>query len=71
MLKTIQEENMEKKQAWNKHNLLKAIKRDYILWLFVLPGLILTFIFSYVPLYGVQIAFRNYNAKLGFLEVTG
>jgi len=57
---------MEKKQAWNKHNLLKAIKRDYILWLFVLPGLILTFIFSYVPLYGVQIAFRNYNAKLGF-----
>ena len=57
---------MEKKQAWNKQNLLKAIKRDYILWLFVLPGLILTFIFSYVPLYGVQIAFRNYNAKLGF-----
>ena len=57
---------MEKKQVWNKHNLLKAIKRDYILWLFVLPGLILTFIFSYVPLYGVQIAFRNYNAKLGF-----
>ena len=28
--------------------------------------MILTFIFSYIPMYGVQIAFRNYNAKLGF-----
>lgn len=45
---------------------LKNLKRDYPLWLFVLPGMIITFIFSYIPLYGVQIAFRNYNAKLGF-----
>lgn len=44
----------------------KAFKTDLPLWLFVLPGIILTFIFSYVPMYGVQIAFRNYNAKLGF-----
>lgn len=45
---------------------VKNFKRDFSLWLFVLPGMIITFIFSYIPLYGVQIAFRNYNAKLGF-----
>lgn len=47
-------------------NFIKNLKRDYVLWLFVLPGIVITFIFSYIPLYGVQIAFRNYNAKLGF-----
>jgi len=49
-----------------KVGFFKSIKKDLPLWLFVLPGIILTFIFSYVPMYGVQIAFRNYNAKLGF-----
>lgn len=44
----------------------KVIKRDYPLWVFVLPGLIITFIFSYIPLYGVQIAFRDYSPTLGF-----
>lgn len=51
-----------------RKNFIKVFKRDYPLWLFVLPGIILTFIFSYIPLYGIQIAFRNYNAKLGFWD---
>lgn len=42
-----------------------ALKRDISLWLFCLPGIILTFIFSYIPMYGVQIAFRRYNARDG------
>lgn len=46
----------------------KMVKRDIALWMFVLPGLILTFIFSYIPLYGVQIAFRDYVPRLGFFE---
>lgn len=45
----------------------KAMKRDFPLWMFVLPGLVLTFIFSYIPLYGVQIAFRDYSPTLGFM----
>lgn len=44
----------------------RVMKRDYPLWLFVLPGLVITFIFSYIPLYGVQIAFRDYMPTLGF-----
>lgn len=43
-----------------------AIRGDISLWMFVLPGLIITFIFSYIPMYGVQIAFRDYNPRLGF-----
>lgn len=33
--------------------------------MFVLPGMVITFVFSYVPLYGLQIAFRRYSAKKG------
>ncbi len=36
------------------------------LYLLLLPGIILTIIYKYVPMYGVQIAFRDYNAALGF-----
>ncbi|MDE6357717.1 MAG: ABC transporter permease subunit [Eubacteriales bacterium] len=44
----------------------RNLQRDISLWLFVIPGMIVTFIFSYIPMYGVQIAFRNYNFKDGF-----
>lgn len=32
----------------------------------LIPGIIITFIFCYIPLYGVIIAFENYNVGLGF-----
>lgn len=32
----------------------------------LLPGLIFTFIFCYIPLYGVIIAFQDYNVSMGF-----
>ena len=32
----------------------------------LIPGVIVTFIFSYIPLYGVIIAFENYNVGKGF-----
>lgn len=48
-----------------KTSFITRIWRDRSLWLFCLPGMILTFIFSYIPMYGVQIAFRKYNARLG------
>ncbi|WP_455615931.1 ABC transporter permease [Eisenbergiella sp.] len=34
--------------------------------LLLLPGVVLTFIFSYIPLYGLVIAFEKYNPGLGF-----
>ena len=44
---------------------MRALRRDISLWLFCVPGVVLTFIFSYIPMYGVQLAFRRYNAKAG------
>ncbi|MDO4293270.1 MAG: ABC transporter permease subunit [Eubacteriales bacterium] len=53
------------KQPKKKGTTVRAFKRDVSLYLFCLPGIILTFIFSYIPMYGVQLAFRRYNAKAG------
>ena len=50
-----------------KGRTVRAFKRDLSLWLFCVPGVVLTFIFSYIPMYGIQLAFRRYNAKAGIL----
>jgi putative aldouronate transport system permease protein len=42
------------------------IKRAWPLYAMLVPGLILLFIFNYTPMYGVKIAFQNYNPGLGF-----
>ena len=41
------------------------MKGNWDLLFFCLPGMILTVIYHYIPIYGVQIAFRNYKAKKG------
>ena len=41
------------------------MKGNWDLLFFCLPGMILTLIYHYIPIYGVQIAFRNYKAKRG------
>ncbi len=42
------------------------LKKQWPYHLMLLPGVILIFIFSYVPLYGLVIAFEKYNPGLGF-----
>ncbi len=54
-------------QTEKKKTFRELLRRDWVLLLFVLPGLIITFIYSYIPMYGVQIAFRNYNPRDGFM----
>lgn len=41
------------------------LKNNFDLYLFLLPAVVVTFIFSYIPIYGVQIAFRNFSARRG------
>ena len=48
--------------------MIKRLKRDWPFHLLLIPGVVLTFIFSYVPLYGVIIGFQNYNPGLGMLK---
>ena len=56
---------MKTRKVRKKGSTMRALRRDISLWLFCVPGVVLTFIFSYIPMYGVQLAFRRYNAKAG------
>jgi len=46
--------------------LKKRMLSCWDLYLLLLPGIILTLIYKYIPMYGIQIAFRDYSAALGF-----
>ncbi|MCL2866881.1 MAG: ABC transporter permease subunit [Clostridia bacterium] len=46
--------------------MVKRLRRDMPFHLLLLPGVVLTFIFSYLPIYGIIMAFQNYNPGLGF-----
>ena len=43
----------------------KNIQKHYQLYLMVLPGLLIILIFNYIPMYGIQIAFREYSFSTG------
>ncbi len=47
--------------------LKKSLRNNWEFWLFVLPGMVVTFIFSYIPLYGIQIAFKQFSPRKGIL----
>ena len=48
-----------------KQGFKKAFKNNWQLYVLVLPALIYFFVFNYLPLYGIQIAFRDYKAVHG------
>lgn len=41
--------------------------RERYLWLMILPVVVYYIVFSYIPMYGVTIAFKEYNVGLGIL----
>lgn len=42
------------------------IRRNWVLYLFILPAFLYFLIFAYVPMYGIQIAFKDFVATKGF-----
>ena len=55
--------------SWLKYQLIdwkKALKRDYDVYLLILPVIAYFVIFCYIPMYGIQIAFKNYSPAYGF-----
>lgn len=46
-------------------NVRKKLKRFWPLYLIFVPGVIYLFINCYIPMFGIQIAFRQYNARDG------
>ncbi|MDR1421160.1 MAG: ABC transporter permease subunit [Treponema sp.] len=48
--------------------MLERFKRELPLHILLVPGIVLTFIFSYMPIYGLIMAFEDYNPGLGFFR---
>ena len=44
----------------------RFFKREYLLYVMILPGLLYIILFKYIPMYGVTIAFREYSVFKGF-----
>jgi len=51
-----------------KEQLVREIKRNWGLYLLVSIPVAYLIIFKYIPMYGVQIAFRDFKVGLGFME---
>ena len=49
-------------------NLISDIKRDAYLYLLLLFPMLYYFVFKYIPMYGVTIAFKDYNMFQGILQ---
>ncbi|XID93856.1 ABC transporter permease [Paenibacillaceae bacterium WGS1546] len=48
--------------------LWKDMVKDKWLYLFLAPSIVLVFVFSYVPLYGIVLAFKNYNGLTSIMD---
>lgn len=48
-----------------KRGYLADIKRNYQIYLMILPALLMVLLFCYGPMYGIQIAFKNYRVLEG------
>ena len=61
---------MKKSKSINEHDLYKRtwrrdLKENYELYLFVIPAIVMVFLFHYLPMYGIQIAFKNFKPIQG------
>lgn len=45
---------------------MRLLKRNWILYLFLLPAVLYLVLFKYVPMYGIQIAFKDYSLAKGY-----
>lgn len=57
---------MRKVARWAR--LRRRLCNDWQLYLLVLPAVVYVLLFHYVPMYGVQIAFKNYSTKKGIWD---
>lgn len=57
---------MARKQTLYKNKTKWNLKQNWSLYLMLLPAVILLLIFSYYPMYGVSIAFQDYQPVYGF-----
>lgn len=56
------------KRAEHRTSFAARLRRDKWLYLLLLPGLLYFLVFKYVPMWGVMLAFQNYQPFTGFLK---
>lgn len=56
---------MEKTKKQKKINFKQILKKNWVFYLFILPMLIYVIIFNYIPMYGIQLAFKDYRVADG------
>ena len=59
---------MRNKMHRIKNKKLIKLFQNYELILFVIPAMVIIFLFNYVPMYGVQIAFKDFNIAKGIVD---
>lgn len=52
----------------NQNTVSKQFKKQWRLLLFLTPGILCFLIFSYLPMFGIVVAFQDYNIFKGFLR---
>lgn len=70
MTKTEQTEKIigsDLKESRPKRLQLKNFKENLELFVLTLPGIVLLFIFNYMPIFGIIVAFKKFNPNLGIL----
>jgi len=48
-----------------KETIFSTFMRDWQLWIMIIPAILVIFIFNYIPMYGVQLAFREFDFTKG------
>jgi putative aldouronate transport system permease protein len=56
------------KSAASNGSLMRRWQRDKWLYLLLLPGVLYFLVFKYIPMWGVVLAFKNYQPFLGFMK---
>lgn len=57
----------QKREAKSKNSFLREIRKNQLMYLLMLPGILLIFVFAYLPMLGIVIAFQDYNAVKGIM----
>lgn len=55
------------RKGFTFHRVVKAIRRDYMLMVMCIPGVVIIILFKYLPIYGITLAFKKYMPALGIM----
>lgn len=63
---TAGQQSVKPRASLQRSNVLGRLKRDRWMYVLLLPGLLYFLVFKYVPMWGVLLAFKNYQPFTGF-----